>query len=160
MTIRLDPPQLGQVRVAIAIQGTTVSASLLAGTNEARALLEGSLDQLRNALAEHGLTVERLSVDRLAPDRLAMERLNRETPIERPVAHPTSTNRQEQGQSTGERATDGASQQQHDAADGRSRGRRDPESAPGERRRDRGSDSRAFSTTFTTARDRVERSHS
>ncbi|MCA9283931.1 MAG: flagellar hook-length control protein FliK [Phycisphaerales bacterium] len=132
LTLRLDPPDLGQVRIAVTIQGTTVSASLLASGSEARTLLEGSLGQLRAALEMHGLTVERLAVDRLTPDRLALERLGTEARNDRASASaPAAPARSETGGhgSAGGSGQDGARNdgQRQDAAEGQSRGRRDAE---------------------------------
>lgn len=62
LTMRLDPPQLGQLRIQMTITQGTVSAEFQASTPQAQALLERSLAVLRSALQGHGLTVERLTV--------------------------------------------------------------------------------------------------
>jgi flagellar hook-length control protein FliK len=62
MTMRLDPPELGQVRVQMTIAQGTVTAHFQPATAEAQALLERSLPALRAALEAHGLAAERLTV--------------------------------------------------------------------------------------------------
>ena len=62
LTMRLDPPQLGQLRIQMTITQGTVSAEFQTSTPQAQALLERSLAVLRSALQAHGLTVERLTV--------------------------------------------------------------------------------------------------
>ena len=62
LTMRLEPPQLGQLRIQMTITQGTVSAEFQASTPQAQALLERSLAVLRSALQGHGLTVERLTV--------------------------------------------------------------------------------------------------
>lgn len=104
MTMRLEPPGLGQLRVQMTIVRGTVTAQFQPATAEAQTLLERSLGTLRMALESQGLTVERLTVHAAPPSPLARE------------------------------TADDQSQQQHasrhhaDAGDGRSRGRGDDES--------------------------------
>ncbi|MEE9129507.1 MAG: flagellar hook-length control protein FliK [Phycisphaerales bacterium] len=62
LTMRLEPPELGQLRIQMTITQGTVSAEFQAATPQAQALLERSLAVLRSALQGHGLTVERLTV--------------------------------------------------------------------------------------------------
>jgi flagellar hook-length control protein FliK len=62
MNMRLDPPELGQLRVQMTIIRGTVSADFQAATPQAHALLEKNMVALRNALEGQGLTVERLAV--------------------------------------------------------------------------------------------------
>jgi flagellar hook-length control protein FliK len=62
MTMRLDPPELGQLRIQMHLGRGVVSADFHAATAPARALLEKHLSVLRSALEAQGLTVERLSV--------------------------------------------------------------------------------------------------
>ncbi|TDJ54879.1 MAG: flagellar hook-length control protein FliK [Planctomycetota bacterium] len=102
MTMRLDPPALGHLRVQMTIAGGTVTADFQPGTAEAQALLDRSIGTLRAALESQGLTVERLTVH-AAPGSSA----TRET---------TDDQSQQQNQ---------ASRNQSDAGDGRSRGRND-----------------------------------
>jgi flagellar hook-length control protein FliK len=102
MTMRLDPPALGHLRVQMTIAGGTVTAEFQPGTTEAQALLDRSIATLRSALESQGLTVERLTVH-AAPSSSA----TRET---------ADDQSQQQNQ---------ASRNQSDAGDGRSRGRGD-----------------------------------
>ncbi len=62
LTMRLEPPELGQLRIQMTITQGVVSAEFQAATPQAQALLERSLAVLRAALQGHGLTVERLTV--------------------------------------------------------------------------------------------------
>ena len=62
LTMRLEPPALGQIRIQMTITQGTVSAEFQTATPQAQALLERSLAVLRSALQGHGLTVERLTV--------------------------------------------------------------------------------------------------
>ncbi len=101
MSMRLDPPDLGQLRIQMTIARGVVTAQFQATTAEAQALLDRSLATLRTALESHGLTVERLTVHATqAPGSQGMR----------------------------EHASDEQSPQQRDhgdAGDGRSRGRND-----------------------------------
>jgi len=62
MTMRLDPPELGALRVQMTIAHGTVSADFQASTPAAQALLDQHLPTLRNSLESQGLTVERMTV--------------------------------------------------------------------------------------------------
>ncbi len=62
LTMRLVPPELGQLRIQMTITQGTVSAEFQTSTPQAQALLERSLAVLRSALQGHGLIVERLTV--------------------------------------------------------------------------------------------------
>ena len=63
MTMRLDPPELGQLRVQMTIIRGVVSAQFTASTAQAHALLDKNISSLRLALESQGLTVERLTVN-------------------------------------------------------------------------------------------------
>ncbi len=63
VTMRLRPEGLGQLRVDLRLQGSTVEASLRAQTDSARGLLVDSLPLLKTALEAQGLTVERIVVE-------------------------------------------------------------------------------------------------
>lgn len=62
ITMRLEPPALGQLRVELQISQGAVVADFTAATAEARTLLEANLGMLRERLESHGLSVERISV--------------------------------------------------------------------------------------------------
>ena len=106
MTMRLQPPQLGDLRVQMTIARGVVTAQFHAATPQAHALLEQSLVVLRSALEANGLTVERLTVHLMQ-----------------------TTN----AQATRQEAADEQSQSSRhhsDAGEGRSRGRRDDNGEP------------------------------
>ena len=106
MTMRLEPPGLGQLRVEMTIARGTVSVQFQPTTAEAQALLERSLATLRTALESQGLTVERLTVHAPPP-----------APSARETAHDQSQEQQHD-----------ASRDHADAGDGRNRGHGDDES--------------------------------
>jgi flagellar hook-length control protein FliK len=62
MTLRLDPPELGELRVQMTIARGVVTAEFHASTPQAQTLLERNMAALRHSLESQGLTVERLSV--------------------------------------------------------------------------------------------------
>jgi flagellar hook-length control protein FliK len=62
MTMRLEPPELGALRIQMSLNGPVVSARFVATTPEAHTLLERNIAALRSALESHGMQVERLSV--------------------------------------------------------------------------------------------------
>ncbi|MFG0249580.1 MAG: flagellar hook-length control protein FliK [Phycisphaeraceae bacterium JB051] len=62
ITIRMMPPELGQVKVDIQMQGGKVSASFQTEHQSVQTLMSRELSQLRQALERQGLTVERLEV--------------------------------------------------------------------------------------------------
>lgn len=66
LTLRLSPVELGQVRIELQVQGTSVQAQLQAETAGARQMLSQHLGSLRQALEAQGLSVERLTVQPLA----------------------------------------------------------------------------------------------
>ncbi len=114
MTMRLEPPSLGQLRVQMTVARGAVTAQFQPATIEAQALLERSLATLRLALESQGLSVERLTVHPApapAPGREAAE---------------DQSQQQQQQQ---------ASRHQPDAGEGRSGGRSDE--PPGDGRQDR-----------------------
>ncbi|MCA9289998.1 MAG: flagellar hook-length control protein FliK, partial [Phycisphaerales bacterium] len=62
MTMRLDPPELGQLRIQMTITRGVVTAIFEATSQQAHALLDRNIATLRTALESQGLTVERLTV--------------------------------------------------------------------------------------------------
>jgi flagellar hook-length control protein FliK len=62
VTLRLQPPDLGLVRIQMQVQDGVVSAQVTAERDTVRDLLSHQLGQLRTALESHGLTVDRLDV--------------------------------------------------------------------------------------------------
>ena len=63
LTMRLDPPSLGQLKVEMRMEGGRVAVLLTAATDSARSLLGDNLGSLRQALEDRGLAVDRLVVE-------------------------------------------------------------------------------------------------
>jgi flagellar hook-length control protein FliK len=61
-TITLDPSYLGGVRVAVQVADGAVTATLHAANPQVRAWMEANESTLRQALLDHGLTLDRLIV--------------------------------------------------------------------------------------------------
>lgn len=62
MNMRLDPPELGELRIQMALGRGSVSAIFEAANEQTQAMLNKNLSALRTALESQGLTVERLHV--------------------------------------------------------------------------------------------------
>lgn len=62
MTMRLDPPELGALKVQMTLRDGAVTAMFTAATAKAHSLLREHMGTLRASLESQGLTVERLSV--------------------------------------------------------------------------------------------------
>ncbi len=62
MTMRLDPPELGSLRIQMTLNNGSVSASFSPGSDAARGLLEQHMGQLKTALESQGLLVDRLTI--------------------------------------------------------------------------------------------------
>ncbi len=112
MTMRLQPGDLGDLRVRMEIRAGRVTAEFQATSEVARERLEQGLDVLRRGLEERGLQVERLSV------RAA------ETETARPTAESARSGRDADAPGRGDDGT-GGDRGGDDAADGQSRGRRE-----------------------------------
>ncbi|MBN2209343.1 MAG: flagellar hook-length control protein FliK [Candidatus Coatesbacteria bacterium] len=63
MRIRLNPPELGAMRIRIRVAGEGVKANLLVERPQAQTLLEEGVPALMRALQEQGLKVDSLSVE-------------------------------------------------------------------------------------------------
>lgn len=142
ITMRLEPPALGALRIELMVRQGAVVADFTAATPEARVLLEANLGMLRERLESQGLSVERISVHG-----------GRGTESAAPAtAHGGGDARQEgsgarsDGGDRGER-----SGTRQDAAGGESRGRRDGEPRGGRERTDaqRQDGPRGFAATLT-----------
>lgn len=112
MTMRLQPGDLGDLRVRMEIRAGRVTAEFQATSEVARERLEQGLDVLRRGLEERGLQVERLSV------RAA------ETETARPTAESARGGREADATGRGDDGS-GGDRRGDDAADGESRGRRE-----------------------------------
>lgn len=143
LTMRLDPPELGQMRIQMTITRGSVSAVFHATTDAAREALERNMTTLRTSLERQGLTVERLQV------------MQTTTPSAQSHTH-NSTQHHAQHQSGGEQHNTGDRAQQ-DAGDGRSRGftdrDHDRDQPPSDQRQQQGrsDEGRRRPTTFTHA---------
>ena len=62
LTMRLDPPSLGQVMIKMSVSNGVVHAELHASNSAGRVVMERGLETLRASLESRGLSVERLSV--------------------------------------------------------------------------------------------------
>ena len=60
--MQLQPPELGRVSVDLHVEGDQVRIAVRAETNDARTLLAERADQLKAALEQHGITVEKFEV--------------------------------------------------------------------------------------------------
>jgi len=101
MTMRLDPPDLGSMRIQMQVDRGVVTAQFYTTTAEAQSLLSRNLGMLRQSLEQHGLTVERIAVHQSSSAQ----------------SHAMRDNGADQQQS--------GRHDQSDAGDGRSRGRHD-----------------------------------
>lgn len=63
MTLRLDPPELGQLRVDIRMQAETVTLRIQADNLAARDLLDQRMSDLRQAFEQHGIRLDRVDVE-------------------------------------------------------------------------------------------------
>ncbi|MEM7227921.1 MAG: flagellar hook-length control protein FliK [Planctomycetota bacterium] len=97
LNMRLTPPELGDVRIAMSINRDVVSAQFFAQSPEAQALLDKHLGTLRASLEQQGMTVEKLQV------------------------HHTTATQSANASASGEQDQDDT----RDASDGQSRGRQD-----------------------------------
>ena len=63
LRLRLSPPELGSLKLEVAVRDGVMSARLEAETTAARSLLIDNLPALRERLAEQNITIERFDVD-------------------------------------------------------------------------------------------------
>lgn len=100
VTLRLDPPELGQVRIEMAVRDGVVNARITASTDSVRRLLTDQLGHLRQALDRQGLTIDRLEVQ-------------------------TASNQGSNWNSSQDESQDGRSRGQHDSSQQRSQRQRE-----------------------------------
>ena len=115
--VRLNPPELGVVRVQMKIDHGTVVAQLQAEHESARTLLTHQLSQLRHALESHGLTVDKLDVQAM-PQSSSGHATNGEDGTEQSAADGRSRGRfgeSPSGDQSKDQAAGGADQQQNDS---------------------------------------------
>ncbi len=61
--IRLDPPNLGTVRVSMSLENGSLSANFQSSSDLVRGLLKEHMDQLKSVLESRGVAVDRLAVE-------------------------------------------------------------------------------------------------
>jgi len=108
LVMRLDPGNLGQVRMEMSLDAGRVQVVIAAAGDAARGLLRENLGVLRHALEDRGFAVERLTVESTA----------------RTTADSSGPRGDSRGDGQDARGGQGSSDRQ-DASDERSRGRRD-----------------------------------
>ena len=64
--IRLDPPELGRIRVDLQMINSELQISVLTDSAEAKAILKERADLLRIALEHYGIHIERFAIDTVA----------------------------------------------------------------------------------------------
>jgi hypothetical protein len=62
LSLRLDPPELGAIRIEATLEGRQLALAIHADREPARAALEQALPQLRESLIRHGLVPDRVTV--------------------------------------------------------------------------------------------------
>jgi hypothetical protein len=63
MSFRLDPPELGRVRVEAVLEGRHLALHIRAEEERSRDILQQDLPRLREALAQQGFTADHVSID-------------------------------------------------------------------------------------------------
>lgn len=63
MTLRLDPPELGQVRIDVRMQRQELTLRIQADTAAGQEVLQGKLGDLRDALERQGIQVKEMEVE-------------------------------------------------------------------------------------------------
>lgn len=72
----LSPDHLGQIEVKLTVQNGEVSAQILVDTTIAKEALEAQLQQLKQALTQQGLTVQKLDVVQQSPQSFDLNQNN------------------------------------------------------------------------------------
>jgi flagellar hook-length control protein FliK len=62
--VRLDPPELGTVRVHLTVNDQTITAKVVVASDATRQLIESQVDHLRQTLADAGVSLGRFDVSR------------------------------------------------------------------------------------------------
>lgn len=86
--VRLRPDYLGELVVAVKVENGAVSAALQSDTPAVRKWVESNEASLRQALAEHGLQLDRLTVSDEAPPAESGERDRQERPRDEEETQP------------------------------------------------------------------------
>ena len=152
LMMRLVPEALGQMRIAMTIEGGRVSVDLQTGNNTAHRALTSQLAGLRATLESRGFRVESLQ----ATLHQSLARAGASGPESGGQAQQQNSQQQQQQQQNQNHAGSGASWREGgDAGDGRSRGYRDREEGEGGAARDGGAGGGGFGDRLGEA---VERS--
>lgn len=61
--LRLEPPDLGSLRIDMRMHGDVLTLRVQATTDAARQIIESRAAELQHALAQHGISVDRISVE-------------------------------------------------------------------------------------------------
>lgn len=64
LRVRLDPPELGPLQIDVSVTSAGVSARLEAESNATQRLLQDNLGQLREALAQQGVAIDKLTIEK------------------------------------------------------------------------------------------------
>ncbi|MGX6441661.1 flagellar hook-length control protein FliK [Neobacillus sp. K501] len=83
----LSPDHLGQIEVKLTVQNGEVSAQILADTNVAKEALEAQLQQLKQALTQQGLTVQKLDVVQQTPQSFDLNQNNQPQSFSQDTSH-------------------------------------------------------------------------
>ena len=67
--IRLDPPDLGQMQIKIAMQGDTATVNIVVQSQQARETLEHATPRLKELLEEQGIELGQSSVQQEGQDQ-------------------------------------------------------------------------------------------
>lgn len=67
MVLRLDPPELGQLRVDVRVHGDELTLRLQADTLLGRDVLQSRLSELRSSLEQHGFKLSQIQVELRVP---------------------------------------------------------------------------------------------
>ena len=143
ITMRLEPPALGQLRIELQISQGAVVADFTAATAEARVLLEANLGMLRERLESQGLAVERMTVHGGRGTESAPVATASQGGDPRQDSNGSGSDARDRGDRGGGR---------QDAAGGESRGRRDGEAGRERSSRDGRGEDNSFLGMFEAQR--------
>ncbi len=73
MTIRLNPPEMGMVRIQVRLEGNVVQAQFEVTSEAVRTLLHQQMSQLKDALGQQGLSVDQLQVSQTGPSNASKD---------------------------------------------------------------------------------------
>lgn len=63
MTIRLDPPELGSMKLDAQLRNDVLTVKIQASSEAAKSMLESRVNELRIALERHGITIDRIDIE-------------------------------------------------------------------------------------------------